>query len=181
MRSLIIVLAFTCVAWALEPYPKLIPGNYYIGYTLTDQNTYNYEAFLEFHYREALHTFILLDGWKTLDSERNTGLLGILIPFQNIDVGVGIGNNYPEGSLFMTYLQYSKPEFDFRSIWQTGFGRPVFKTQANINLLPLQIAFQHISYYGLNVGLNLRSDHLLTGVSYNFEHQQVQYTLAIVK
>ncbi|MBL7022256.1 hypothetical protein ISR92_03005 [Patescibacteria group bacterium] len=122
----------------------------------------------------------MLDGYKG-DTERNTGMLGVIVPFEKVDIGMGIGNNYPEGSLFMTMFQYKSEHFTFRHIWKTGYGDPGSKTQASIKLMPFQISAQHINHYGTNVGVNLQWKVFNTGISYHLEQETVHLTIALCK
>jgi hypothetical protein len=186
MRTLTILLIFTLanIANAREEYPQLWPCDGHIVSTFTDQDTYYYESFLEFDYSTVMHTFVLLDGFGADDFERNTGLIGIILPIKKVAFGMGLGTNYGKGNISMFFLKYplldkSSNLLDVKVSWQVGDGGPLFKTEVNVNLLPLQIAFQHMSYYGFNAGLNLMSDDLFVGISYNFDHDLVQYTAGI--
>lgn len=182
MRTLtmIVLLVISSLTFGYEPYPPFFPTEYYLGYTFSEEKDFNYESFLRFHYDPVLHTFIMLDGYKG-DTERNTGMLGVIVPFEKVDIGMGIGNNYPEGSLFMTMFQYKSEHFTFRHIWKTGYGDPGSKTQASIKLMPFQISAQHINHYGTNVGVNLQWKVFNTGISYHLEQETVHLTIALCK
>ena len=210
MRTLIIVLliASSALAWE-KPIPVNL-GNYYIGYSVIEQDNFHYETFLEYHYHPVLHTFILLDGWKYGVSashtilpdiflpksyelreiteskeekflDRNTGLVGVIVPGKELDFGIGLGNNYPTGSVYMTLVRYHTQLLNVNSIFQFGSTRPAFKLESSFDFGVVQLKTTYISNYGLDAGLALLIKRLLLGVSYSIDHSQWQFTLALNK